>query len=124
MARLLGPSAVTLPAPPCVVSHYLVHRLLLTVPTVLEISAVLFNILAFAPGDPFAELVLNPDIPADVQWQLRHQFGLDEPLPLRYLHWLTAMLRGEWGYSFTSRVSVVALIWQRLPTTLFVLGSA
>jgi peptide/nickel transport system permease protein len=34
------------------------------------------------------------------------------------------MLRGEWGYSFASRVDVVALIWQRLPTTLFVLGSA
>ena len=105
-------------------SHYLVHRLLMTVPTVLGISAVLFSILALAPGDPFAELALNPDIPAEVQLQLRHQFGLDDPLPLRYLHWLTAMLRGEWGYSFASRVSVVALIWQRLPTTLFVLGSA
>jgi peptide/nickel transport system permease protein len=106
------------------VSHYLVRRLLLTVPTVLGISAVLFSILTLAPGDPFAELALNPDIPAEVQWQLRHQFGLDDPLPLRYLHWLTAMLRGEWGYSFASRVSVVALIWQRLPATLFVLGSA
>ena len=105
-------------------SHYLVHRLLMTVPTVLGISAVLFSILALAPGDPFAELALNADIPAEVQLQLRHQFSLDDPLPLRYLHWLTAMLRGEWGYSFASRVSVVALIWQRLPTTLFVLGSA
>src|SRR5262249_36352083 len=86
--------------------------------------AVLFSILALAPGDPFAELALNPDIPAEVQGQLRHQFGLDDPLPLRYLHWLTAMLRGEWGYSFASRSSVVALIWQRLPTPPFVLGSA
>ena len=104
--------------------QYLLRRLLITVPTVLGISGVLFSILALAPGDPFEELALNPDIPAEVRLQLRHQFGLDDALPLRYLHWLTAMLRGEWGYSFASRVSVVALIWQRLPTTLFVLGSA
>ena len=104
--------------------HYLLRRLLITVPTVLGISVVLFSILALAPGDPFEELALNPDIPVEVRLQLRHQFGLDDALPLRYLHWLTAMLRGEWGYSFASRVSVIALIWQRLPTTLFVLGSA
>jgi len=67
------------------VVHYLLRRLLLTVPTVLGISVVLFNILALAPGDPFAELALNPDIPPEVRLQLRHQFGLDDPLPLRYL---------------------------------------
>jgi peptide/nickel transport system permease protein len=106
------------------VFHYLVRRLLIVVPTVLGISAVLFSILALAPGDPFAELALNPDIPAEVRLHLRQQFGLDDPLPLRYLRWLTAMLRGEWGYSFASRVDVLGLIWQRLPTTLFVLGTA
>lgn len=104
--------------------HYLVRRLLIAIPTVLGISVVLFSILALAPGDPFEELALNPDIPAEVRLHLRQQFGLDDPLPLRYLRWLTAMLRGEWGYSFASRVDVVALIWQRLPTTLFVLGTA
>jgi peptide/nickel transport system permease protein len=106
------------------VYQYLLRRLLIAVPTVLGISVVLFSILASAPGDPFEELALNPDIPVEVRLRLRQQFGLDDPLPLRYLRWLTAMLRGEWGYSFASRVDVVALIWQRLPTTLFVLGTA
>jgi peptide/nickel transport system permease protein len=55
---------------------------------------------------------------------LRHQFGLDDPLPIRYLRWLTTMLHGDWGYSFVSRVNVQNLILQRLPTTLFVLGTA
>jgi len=104
--------------------QYLLRRLLIAVPTVLGISVVLFSILALAPGDPFEELALNPDIPTEVRLHLRQQFGLDDPLPLRYLHWLTAMLRGEWGYSFASRVNVSGLIWQRLPTTLFVLGTA
>jgi peptide/nickel transport system permease protein len=45
-------------------------------------------------------------------------------LPVRYVRWLTAMLHGDWGFSFVSRVNVDTLILQRLPTTLFVLGSA
>ena len=103
---------------------YLFRRLLITIPTLLGISAVLFTILALAPGDPFEELALNPNIPAGVRLNLRHQFGLDDPIPVRYLRWLTSMLRGDWGYSFVSRVDVDALILQRLPTTLFVLGTA
>jgi peptide/nickel transport system permease protein len=67
---------------------------------------------------------LNPNIPAEVRLNLRHQFGLDDPMPVRYIRWFTSMLRGDWGYSFVSRVDVERLIRQRLPTTLFVLGTA
>ena len=55
---------------------------------------------------------------------LRKQFGLDDPVPVRYVRWFSSMLRGDWGYSFVSRVNVDDLIRQRLVTTLFVLGSA
>jgi peptide/nickel transport system permease protein len=106
------------------VSRYLVRRLLLSVPALLGISVVLFTILALAPGDPFEELATNPNVPAEVRLNLRAKFGLDDPLPVRYVRWLSAMLRGEWGFSFMSRVDVDALILQRLPTTLVVLGSA
>jgi peptide/nickel transport system permease protein len=85
---------------------------------------VLFAILALAPGDPFGELALNPNIPPEVRFNLRKQFGLDDPLAVRYVRWLVAMLHGDWGYSFVSRLPVQRLILQRLPTTLFVLGSA
>jgi peptide/nickel transport system permease protein len=105
-------------------SKYLLRRFLITIPTLVGISVVLFTILAMAPGDPFEELALNPNIPVEVRLNLRHQFGLDDPIPIRYLRWLTAMLRGDWGYSFVSRVNVDSLILQRLPTTLFVLGTA
>jgi peptide/nickel transport system permease protein len=106
------------------VHNYLLRRFLITIPTLIGISVVLFTILALAPGDPFEELALNPNIPAEVRLNLRHQFGLDDPIPVRYLRWLTSMLRGDWGYSFVSRVNVDSLILQRLPTTLFVLGTA
>jgi peptide/nickel transport system permease protein len=105
-------------------SRYLLRRLLIAVPVLLGISVVLFSILALAPGDPFGELALNPNIPPEVRFNLRKQFGLDDPLVVRYVRWLTAMLHGDWGYSFVSRLPVQQLILQRLPTTLFVLGSA
>jgi peptide/nickel transport system permease protein len=106
------------------VPRYLLRRLLISVPVLLGISIVLFSILALAPGDPFGELALNPNIPPEVRFNLRKQFGLDDPLVVRYVRWLAAMLHGDWGYSFVSRLPVQQLILQRLPTTLFVLGSA
>jgi peptide/nickel transport system permease protein len=90
----------------------------------LGISLILFTVLALAPGDPFGELAQNPNIPPEVRMTLRKQFGLDDPIAMRYLRWVTAMVQGDWGYSFVSRVPVHELILQRLPTTLFVLGSA
>jgi peptide/nickel transport system permease protein len=90
----------------------------------LGISLILFTILALAPGDPFGELAQNPNIPPEVRMNLRKQFGLDDPVVVRYLRWVSAMVQGDWGYSFVSRVPVHQLVLQRLLTTLFILGSA
>jgi len=105
-------------------SKYFLRRVLISIPALLGISLVLFTVLAMAPGDPFEELATNPNVPAEVRANLRTQFGLDDPIPVRYVRWVTAMLKGDWGFSFTSRIDVSTLIMQRLPTTLFVLGTA
>jgi len=105
-------------------SRYLLRRLLIAVPSLLGISIVLFTVLALAPGDPFGELATNPNVPSEVGAALRAKFGLDDPIWLRYLHWLVAMLQGDWGFSFVSRVDVDTLILQRLPATLLVIGSS
>jgi len=97
---------------------------LIALPSLLGISIVLFTVLAMAPGDPFGELATNPNIPPEVRLALRAKFGLDDPILSRYLHWLFAMLHGDWGFSFVSRVNVDTLILQRLPTTLIVIGSS
>ena len=104
--------------------RYLVRRLLLAVPGLLGISVVLFGVLALAPGDPFSDLATDPSIPPSVAAGLRAKFGLDDPVYLRYFHWLAAMLQGDWGFSFASRIDVIALILQRLPTTLAVIGAS
>jgi peptide/nickel transport system permease protein len=105
-------------------SRYLLRRLLMVMPSLLGISIVLFALLALAPGDPFGELASNPNVPPEVAAGLRAKFGLDDPVALRYLRWLSAMLHGDWGFSFVSRMDVDTLIWQRLPATLFVIGSS
>jgi peptide/nickel transport system permease protein len=104
--------------------RYLLRRLLIALPSLLGISIVLFTVLALAPGDPFGELATNPNVPPEVREALRVKFGLDDPVVLRYLRWLLAMLHGDWGFSFVSRIDVDQLILQRLPTTLFVIGSS
>ncbi len=105
-------------------SKYLLRRLLISIPVLAGISLVLFTILALAPGDPLGEAATNANVPPEIQARIREQFGLNDPIPVRYARWFTSMVKGDWGYSFVSRVDVGALILQRLPTTLFVLGSA
>ena len=104
--------------------YYILRRLLIAIPSLLGISVVLFTVLALAPGDPFGELATNPSVPPEVRAALRIKFGLDDPVAVRYVRWLAAMLQGDWGFSFVSRVNVDTLIMQRLGTTLFVIGSA
>ena len=104
--------------------NYLLRRVIIALPSVLGISLILFVLLALAPGDPFGELASNPNIPPEVREALRAKFGIDDPVFVRYLHWLVAMLHGDWGFSFASRIDVDKLILQRVPTTLFVVGSS
>lgn len=85
---------------------------------------IIFIIISASPGDPFSELAQNPDIPVEVRDNLRKQLGIDDPIHIQYIRWLTSMLRGDWGFSIANRVNVLDLVWQRLPTTLFVMGSA
>jgi peptide/nickel transport system permease protein len=104
--------------------QYVIRKLLIMIPSLLGISIVLFGLLAMAPGDPFEELATNPAIPPEVRANLRAKFGLDDPVWMRYWHWLVAMLQGDWGFSFVSRMDVSTLILQRLPVTLVVIGAS
>jgi len=106
------------------VTKFLVRRVIIAVPTLIGISLVLFAVIAMAPGDPFADLALNPNVPPEVRLQLRQQLGIDDPIYIQYGRWATSMARGDWGVSFANRIPVLDLIWARLPTTLFVVGSS
>ena len=96
----------------------------IAVPTLLGISLVIFAILALAPGDPMAQFAADPSVPPEVREQIRESLGLNDPWHVRYGKWLLALARGDWGFSFASRVPVITLIMQRLPQTLSVVGVA
>ena len=102
--------------------NYILRRLLIALPSLLGISLILFTVLALAPGDPFEELAQNPNVPPEVRLALRAQFGLDDPIWQRYFLWLLNMVRGDWGFSFVSRINVDELVGQRLPVTIAVIG--
>lgn len=105
-------------------SQYILRRVLISVPTLLVISFVIFAILALAPGDPLAQFATNPAIPESTRERIRISLGLDQPWPVRYVKWLASIAQGDWGISFNTKAPVVDLIWQRLPQTLQVVGIA
>ena len=104
--------------------QFIVRRVLIAIPTLVLISLVVFTILALAPGDPLAGFATNPEVPPEVRENIRRQFGLDQPLSVRYVKWITAFAQGDWGFSFGSRIPVNELIIQRIPTTLIVIGTS
>ncbi len=107
-----------------IMEHFLVKRLLAIIPTLVAISIIIFAILSLAPGDPLGEFASNPAITAEVRENIRKSLGLDQPAYIRYFKWFSSFIRGDMGYSFNSRSPVAELLWQRLPTTLLVVGSA
>lgn len=103
--------------------QFLIKRLLVTIPTLVAISIIIFAILALAPGDPLGEFASNPAITAEVRENIRKSLGLDQPTHIRYFKWFGSFMRGDMGYSFNSRSPVAELLWQRLPTTLLIVGT-
>src|SRR5205809_2584142 len=104
--------------------RYIARRLLIAIPTLLIISFVVYAILALAPGDPLAQFAANPNVPPEVREKIRVSLGLDQPWHIRYVKWLLALLRGDFGYSFGSHSPVAGLLVERLPNTLAVVGVA
>jgi peptide/nickel transport system permease protein len=84
---------------------YIARRLLLTVPTVLGTSLLVFLILHLVPGDP-ATVIAGPTAPADVIANIRTQLGLDQPILVQYWRYLSSALHGDLGRSILSRRQV------------------
>jgi len=104
--------------------RYLHRRLIHATLLVVGASILCFFLTDLAPGSFFDEMKLNPQISSETIAALRTQYGLDEPLPIRYERWVKAVLKGEWGLSFAYNVSVRSLIVERARNTLVLTASA
>lgn len=95
----------------------IIRRLLLMIPQIIILSILIFIIADFMPGDPFTGMI-DPNIdPAQLEAQ-REAFGLNDPLPIRYVRWLGDALRGDFGRSFNYQQPVVAVIGGRMGNTI------
>lgn len=75
-----------------------------------------FLLLQFAPGGP--AIMMNPDLTPEAREQISRQLGLDQPVAVQYWRWLSSLLSGDLGISFSDRAPVWALIGTALPNTL------
>jgi len=89
------------------------------VPVLFLVSILVFSIIHLIPGDPV--LIMGGSLlqnRPEVVEQLRHQLGLDQPLYVQYLQWITKALRGDLGVSMWNQEPVTKIILQRLPATI------
>jgi len=99
------------------------RRLALGLGIVLVVVTVTFLLVNLAPGDP-ARLWVAPGAGRAELETARHALGLDRPLLVRYLSWLTAFARGDWGVSLVQQRPVLRVIADALPHTLVLTGAS
>src|SRR6266850_1481785 len=112
-------------------ARFVGRRLVEAIPVLLLSSLLVFAILHLVPGDPVDAMmgaasfgISTPESQAKLVAEIRAQLGLNDPLPLQYLHWLGNALRLDFGESFIRHQPVATLIAQRLPSTLELAGTA
>jgi peptide/nickel transport system permease protein len=101
---------------------YILRRLAQAVVLLWIVSVITFALIHTAPGGP--AMLQNPDLGRDQIARIRANLGLDDPLPVQYLRWLRAALRGDFGRSYNTVEPVVRLVGTRLPNTLLLTALA
>lgn len=105
-------------AGPDLVNSYVLRRLVAIVALAFGISVVVFLIIRLIPGDPAIALLGTSAGDKAVVERLRQQLGLDLPMPVQYWHWISNLLRGDFGYSYGYQQSVSSLLAANFPATI------
>lgn len=105
--------------------HYIIRRIFLLIPTLIAISIVSFILIQLPPGDYLTSYVAQlsqqgEQVDQSALAALKAQYGLDQPVYVQYLKWITGVLRGDFGYSFEWRRPVAQLLWDRLGFTFII----
>ena len=103
---------------------YVLRKLARSVVMLVGVSVLCFLFTEIAPGSFFDEMQLNPQISRETIATLRASYGLDRPLPARYVHWLRSALHGDLGYSIAYNVPVAPLLWTHAQHTLLLTVAA
>ena len=105
--------------------RYIIYRIFLMIPTLFVISVISFIIIQLPPGDFLTSYVAGitargEEIDEATIQALRNAYGLGQPMHVQYFKWMTGVLQGDFGQSFTWNVSVSSLIWSRVWLTIAV----
>jgi peptide/nickel transport system permease protein len=104
--------------------RFLLRRTLHGLLLLIGASVISFLLANLAPGDFFDEMRVNPEISRETLASLRSQYGLDRPLPRRYLQWVRSVISGQWGFSFAYNSPAGPILWSRSGKTLLLTGAA
>jgi peptide/nickel transport system permease protein len=105
-------------------TRYLIRRLLESVPLLFLITVAVFVVLQMLPAGPLSVYENDPALTNEDLQRLEERFGLNEPLPVRYVRWLGAIVQGDLGYSLVTQQPVSTMIGDRLVNTLYLMGTA
>src|SRR5512137_1326862 len=102
---------------------FILRRLVGMIPTLLLVSILTFLIIELPPGDFMSSLAANvgtsgSSMDAATVQSLRHQYGLDRPMYVRYVTWIAGFFHGDFGYSLDWKSPVADLIMGRLALTM------
>jgi peptide/nickel transport system permease protein len=106
---------------------YILRRILIAIPVLLGITILAFGALSLAPGDPLTARIDPENLARMTEADLaraRHELGLDQPVPVRYVIWLGGILQGDFGFSVNDHSSVTEELGRRLPPTLLLMGTS
>src|SRR6188472_95340 len=98
--------------------RFILHRLLLIVPTFIGITLVAFLFIRLLPGDPVILMAGERGVSAERHAELMAQFGFDQPLWKQYAEYVAGLLHGNFGYSFSTKKPVLSEFMARFPATL------
>ena len=96
---------------------FLGKRILQLIPTLFFVSVIIFSLQQLLPGDPATIMAGEERDPAVIA-QIRHQYRLDQPIPIQYVYWVKGVLTGDLGESMRIKQPVRSLILEKLPVTL------
>ena len=98
--------------------QYLLRRLVLIVPVLFGVSVIVFTIMHVIPGDPVQLMFAGTGAGAEQRQAMRHALGLDLPLPVQYVNYVSRAIRGDFGQSIHFKQPVLELILERMPATI------
>jgi peptide/nickel transport system permease protein len=97
-------------------------RLIQSAAILFGVAAITFVLLYALPADP-ARMIAGRSATAQTVANIRHELGLDQPLLLQFVHYVTGLIQGDLGRSYAQKTEVITLILARLPATLTLMAA-